>query len=134
MHAVLVVGESGFFGSRIAASLNATPNVNVLLAGRGNLNSLARAPGVSVISGASTVPAVSSAVVDKFAPRFRRLDGIQIGISSGSRTPGLATVKGVFSYCGKPFNCWERGLVGNALRLAEHAAPSVSRARWDEMD
>jgi len=74
-----------------------------------SLNSAARARGVSVISGASTVPALSTAVVDRYLPRFERLDSIDIGISSGARPPGLATLKSVFGYCGKPFQEWRDG-------------------------
>jgi saccharopine dehydrogenase-like NADP-dependent oxidoreductase len=70
------------------------------------LDSLARERGVSVISGASTVPALSSAVIDRYLPHFERLDSIEVGISSGARTPGLATVRGVFSYAGKPIREW----------------------------
>jgi len=64
---------------------------------------------VSVISGASSVPALSSAVVDRYAARFGRLTVIRIGIASGARAPGLAAVRGVFSYVGKPFTRFENG-------------------------
>ena len=79
------------------------------VAGIASLDASARAHGVTVISGASSVPALSSAVVDRYRTKFQRLDSIQIGISSGARAPGLATVKAVFSYCGKPFPCWQNG-------------------------
>src|SRR5439155_7734608 len=62
--------------------------------GISSLNAQALAAGVTVTSGASSVPALSSAVVDRYLPRFRRLDAIRMGISSGARAPGLATVKG----------------------------------------
>jgi len=74
-----------------------------------SLDALARARGVTVISGASSVPALSSAVVDRYLPQFERLDSIEFGISSGGRTPGLAAVKGVFSYGGKPIREWRQG-------------------------
>jgi saccharopine dehydrogenase-like NADP-dependent oxidoreductase len=73
------------------------------------LDGLARDRGVTVISGASSVPALSSAVIDRYLPQFERLDSIEFGISSGGRTPGLATVRGVFSYAGKPFREWRNG-------------------------
>src|SRR5205085_7181845 len=50
-----------------------------------------------------------SAVIDQYAPQFTRLDSIRIGIASGARAPGIATVKGVFGYCGKPIRRWENG-------------------------
>jgi saccharopine dehydrogenase-like NADP-dependent oxidoreductase len=73
------------------------------VAGIGQLDELARARGVFVTSGASSLPALSSAVVDRYLPRFRQLTSIRHGIASGARAPGLATMRGVFGYCGKPF-------------------------------
>lgn len=72
------------------------------VAGIGSLDAAARARGVSVISGASSVPALSSAVVDHYRAEFARLTAIRIGISSGARAPGIAAVRGVFSYAGRP--------------------------------
>lgn len=74
-----------------------------------SLDALARERAVTVISGASSVPALSSAVVDRYLPQFERLESIALGISSGARTPGLATVEGVFSYGGKPIREWRDG-------------------------
>lgn len=77
--------------------------------GIGALDADARARGLTVISGASSVPCLSSAVVDRYLPRFRELDAIRIGIASGARSPGLATVRGIFGYLGKPFTRLEHG-------------------------
>jgi saccharopine dehydrogenase-like NADP-dependent oxidoreductase len=74
-----------------------------------SLNDAARQKRVTVVSGASTVPALSSAVIDRYLPQFVRLDSIEYGISSGGRAPGLATLRGVFSYAGKPFKEWRKG-------------------------
>lgn len=74
-----------------------------------HLNNLARERGVFVTSGASSLPALSSAVVDRYLPRFSRLDSIRHGIGSGARAPGLATMRGVFGYCGKPIARLEHG-------------------------
>lgn len=71
--------------------------------GISQLDAAARARGVLVTSGASSLPALSSAVVDRYLNRFKRLDTIQHGIGSGARAPGLATMRGVFGYCGKSF-------------------------------
>lgn len=72
------------------------------VAGIGQLDALARDRGVFVTSGASSLPALSSAVVDRYVARFRELTSIRHGIASGARAPGLATMRGVFGYCGKP--------------------------------
>ncbi len=73
------------------------------------LDAAARAAGVALISGVSSLPALSGAVIDDYLPQFSRLDSIRMGISSGARVPGIATVRGIFSYCGKPFRALENG-------------------------
>jgi NAD(P)-dependent dehydrogenase (short-subunit alcohol dehydrogenase family) len=74
------------------------------------LNDEALARGVLALTGASSVPALSSAVVDRFLPAFSRLDAIDFGINPGNQTPrGLATVSSILSYCGKPFMRWQQG-------------------------
>jgi saccharopine dehydrogenase-like NADP-dependent oxidoreductase len=71
-------------------------------------DALARASGLLMISGASSVPALSSAVVDELINRFRQIEEIQMYIAPGQRAPrGTATVAGVFSYAGKPMK-WMR--------------------------
>jgi saccharopine dehydrogenase-like NADP-dependent oxidoreductase len=79
------------------------------VAGIDELNHMARERGVFVTSGASSLPALSSAVVDRYLNRFARLDSIRHGIGSGARSPGLATIKGIFAYCGKSFRRLEAG-------------------------
>ncbi|VWX61965.1 Saccharopine dehydrogenase family protein [Burkholderiales bacterium 8X] len=67
------------------------------------LDEEARAAGIFMTSGASSVPALSSAAADRLATGLDRIDEIDIGISPGNRTErGLATVAGILSYCGKP--------------------------------
>ncbi|HYJ40787.1 MAG TPA: saccharopine dehydrogenase NADP-binding domain-containing protein, partial [Steroidobacteraceae bacterium] len=73
------------------------------------LDAEARAAGVSIISGVSSLPALTSAVVDKYRGEFKRLDIIRIGITSGAVVPGLATIRSVLGYCGKPFRTLENG-------------------------
>ena len=97
------------------------------------LDAQAREHGVSVISGVSSLPALSSAVVDRYAPRFGRLTTIRIGIGSGARAPGLATVRGIFSYLGKPFTRLEDGAwvtTHGWLDLHRHRFPEPVGARW----
>jgi hypothetical protein len=67
------------------------------------LDSRATAAGLAVISGASSVPALSSAVTDHLAQGMAHVHSIDIGISPGNRTErGLSTVQAILSYCGKP--------------------------------
>jgi saccharopine dehydrogenase-like NADP-dependent oxidoreductase len=79
------------------------------VAGIAQLDTAAKAGNVLVTSGASSLPALSSAVVDHYLSRFSVLERIRSGIGSGAKTPGLATMQGVFGYCGKPFNRFEAG-------------------------
>jgi hypothetical protein len=66
------------------------------------LNAPAVEAGVLVASGASSVPALSSAAADHLAAPFRTIDAIDIGISPGNRTErGLSTVQSILTYCGK---------------------------------
>jgi hypothetical protein len=70
----------------------------------------ARAAGLLAVSGASTVPALSSAVVDNLAERFRRISEIQISIAPGQKAPrGIATMEAVFSYAGRSFKWLREG-------------------------
>lgn len=71
-------------------------------------DSAARAAGVLMVSGASTVPALSSAVVDELQGRFRKMEEIRVAIAPGQRAPrGEATIAAVLSYAGRPFK-WLR--------------------------
>lgn len=71
--------------------------------GIGTLDAVAQAAGVWVISGASTVPVLSSAVVEHFAPEFSRIASLDFGIAPGQRTErGLATAQAILSYVGRP--------------------------------
>ncbi|APR68363.1 saccharopine dehydrogenase NADP-binding domain-containing protein [Thalassolituus oleivorans] len=59
---------------------------------------------VLVISGASSVPGLSSSVVDHFAPQFSRIDEIDFAIAPGNKAErGEATVRGILSYTGHAF-------------------------------
>jgi hypothetical protein len=67
------------------------------------LDAIARANGVLVVSGASTVPAITTAIVDELAPDRRSVRAIDVGIAPGHRAPrGLATVRSILGYSGRP--------------------------------
>jgi saccharopine dehydrogenase-like NADP-dependent oxidoreductase len=60
------------------------------------------------VTGASTLPALSSAVVDAYARQFSALKSIDTVIAPAQRAPrGAATLAGVLSYAGLPFSVWE---------------------------
>ena len=87
----------------------------------------ARAADRLAISGASTVPALSSAVLDAIAPRIRTIDTIELVIAPGQRAPrGAATLRSVFSYLGRPFK-WLHA--GNWIQV--HGWEELKRVRLD---
>jgi saccharopine dehydrogenase-like NADP-dependent oxidoreductase len=70
----------------------------------------AKEAGRIALSGASTLPALSSAVVDFLSHRFREFEEIHIVIAPGQRAPrGSATLAAVFSYAGRPFKWLQEG-------------------------
>jgi saccharopine dehydrogenase-like NADP-dependent oxidoreductase len=67
------------------------------------------------ITGASTLPALSSAVVDSTRKSLKHLNSIEIFIAPGQQAPrGAATMAAVLGYAGKAFPWWQ----GGAWRLA----------------
>ena len=84
-------------------------DARAFVTGISKLDAQARAAGVSIISGASTVPALTAAVVDRYRGEFKRLDSIRIGITSGGIIPGVATLRSILGSCGKPFRTLENG-------------------------
>jgi hypothetical protein len=74
------------------------------------MDAVTRAADRLAIAGASTLPALSSAVIDSLAGRFREIAEIQISIAPGQRAPrGTATLAGVFSYVGRSFRWMNDG-------------------------
>jgi hypothetical protein len=72
------------------------------------------------VSGASTVPALSSAVVDAIAHRFTAIEEIQTYIAPAQRAPrGAATMQAVFSYAGQRFMWWKDSLWQSACGWQE---------------
>ena len=74
------------------------------------LDERARAAGVAVISGASSVPCLSAAIIDAFRPRFGALSSVDYGISTAAQgISGLATATAILSYVGRPIRQWRAG-------------------------
>ncbi|MGZ0787214.1 saccharopine dehydrogenase family protein [Pseudomonas saponiphila] len=70
--------------------------------GIGALDARARAAGVTLLSGCSSVPTLSTAIIDEHRGRFSRIERIEHGISSSAKMPGLSTIEGVLAYAGRP--------------------------------
>jgi hypothetical protein len=67
-----------------------------------SLDAKAKAASVLVVSGASTVPGLSSAVLENFKDEFSEIESLKYGISPGQKAKrGLATTKSIMTYVGK---------------------------------
>ncbi|HUE79709.1 MAG TPA: saccharopine dehydrogenase NADP-binding domain-containing protein [Sphingomicrobium sp.] len=79
-------------------------DARAFVAGIWALDESARARQVVVISGASSVPCLTSAVVDHYLANFDRLETLDYGITAAQETNrGLATASAVLSYVGRRF-------------------------------
>ena len=86
-----------------------------------------------MITGVSSLPALSSRWSIAIYRSSRDSTAIRIGISSGALVPGIATVRAVFSYCGKPIRVFERRAVDRGARLARSAHARISAARGQRL-
>ncbi len=78
-------------------------DARAFVTGIGALDAEARAAGVLAVSGASTVPAISGAVVDAYAAEFGRLDVVDTIIApANSFDPGIATTRSILRTLGRP--------------------------------
>jgi saccharopine dehydrogenase-like NADP-dependent oxidoreductase len=76
----------------------------------GRFNESANAREMSVITGASSIPALSHAVLDRLSSGWRRIDDIRVGIFPGNRAPrGRSVVEAILSYVGKPLRVFRTG-------------------------
>ena len=74
------------------------------------LDDQARGKGVTVISGASSVPCLTSALIDHYKEEFQTLETLDYGITTAQKTArGLATTIAILTYTGKPFSTLVNG-------------------------
>jgi saccharopine dehydrogenase-like NADP-dependent oxidoreductase len=93
------------------------------------LDAAARAAGVSVVSGASSVPGLSSAVVRRLAEELALVDELHIGISPGnSFDPGVATAASIIGQAGRPFL-----LRSGGRQITAHGWQGLHRHRFPEI-
>jgi hypothetical protein len=68
------------------------------------LDKQAKNKSVTVISGASSVPCLTSALIDHYKEEFQTLEALDYGITTAQKTArGLATTAAILTYTGKPF-------------------------------
>ncbi|HEX3883715.1 MAG TPA: DUF4166 domain-containing protein [Stellaceae bacterium] len=75
------------------------------------LDEAARAAGVVALSGASSTPALSHAVLDRLTAGWRRVDTVEIAITPGNRSAprGLSVTRAILSYAGKNVRVFDGG-------------------------
>lgn len=74
------------------------------VSGIGDLDEKAKQAGTLVVSGASSVPCLTSALIDYYRGEFELLEGLDYGITTAQKTTrGVATTAAILSYTGKPF-------------------------------
>lgn len=76
------------------------------------LDNEAKEAGVLICSGASSVPCLTSAIIDEHISQFDVLEEVEYAIATAQLTNrGLATTEAVLSYAGKPFKTLVDGKV-----------------------
>lgn len=71
----------------------------------------AQKAGIAIICGASSIPALSHAVIDDIVADWRQIDNIKIGIYPGNKAPrGLSVVEAILTYVGKSVRVFRNGV------------------------
>jgi hypothetical protein len=103
------------------------------VAGIGALDEQARAAGVAVIAGASSVPCLTAAYLDAAGAEFSLIARLDYGISAAQQTNrGLGTASAILSYVGKPFTMLREGAMRRVFGwqgLHSEVYPGLGR-RW----
>lgn len=75
-----------------------------------DLDATARAAGVIALTGASSTPALSNAVLDDLTAGWREIVSVEVAISPGARAPrGRSVVEAILSWTGRPVPVFEGG-------------------------
>jgi saccharopine dehydrogenase-like NADP-dependent oxidoreductase len=75
-----------------------------------SLDVAAKAAGVAVITGASSTPALSHAVLDHLTKGWLSIHSIFVGITPGNRAPrGESVVRAILSFAGSPMRVFQQG-------------------------
>jgi hypothetical protein len=96
-----------------------------------DLDEQAKVAGVLVVSGASSVPCLTAAVIDDYLPLFSRLESVDYGISAAQHTNrGLATTSAVLSYVGKPMTQLRDGEMQPVIGWADTHGERYPELGW----
>ncbi|MBO9446913.1 saccharopine dehydrogenase NADP-binding domain-containing protein [Ruegeria sp. R14_0] len=99
------------------------------------LDTKARAAGVFSLSGASSVPGLSSSIVADLISDLDEIDLIDIAILPGNRAPrGMSVIKSIVSGVGRPYHMWRDGgwqrATGWTDRKLYQLEPGLKRAGY----
>lgn len=107
-------------------------DARAFVCGIGALDAEARAAGVAVIAGASSVPCLTAAFLDD-AARALRIESVDYGITAAQQTNrGLGTASAILSYVGRPFTMLRDGAMRRVFGwqgLRSQHYPELGR-RW----
>jgi len=74
------------------------------------LDAMARAAGVVALTGCSSTPALSNAVLDRLTEGWREVVSVEAAISPGARAPrGLSVMQAILSWLGRPARVFDDG-------------------------
>jgi hypothetical protein len=108
-------------------------DARAFVAGIGALDAKARAAGVAVIAGASSVPCLTAAFLDAAQSEFASIERADYGIASAQETNrGLGTASAILSYVGRPFTTLRDGRMRRVFgwqSLHSEVYPELGR-RW----
>ena len=80
------------------------------VAGIAALDETAKAAGVAIVSGASSLPALTGAIVRALAQGLDRVESVEAALSASNRASGGASVvEAILSYVGRPVRLWRGG-------------------------
>ncbi len=101
------------------------------VAGINQLDDAARDANVLIISGASSVPCLSSAIINAYQHQFQSLESIDYAITTAHQTyRGLATTLAVLGYAGKPFSALIDGQMQTIYGWQDLHAHKFSNLGW----
>lgn len=74
------------------------------------LDGIARAKELVALTGASSTPALSTAVVEELTKGWQRIDSIEAAITPGGASEvGINVIEAILSYAGRPIPTWKAG-------------------------
>lgn len=101
------------------------------VAGIHGLDKKAKQAGLMIVSGASSVPCLTSALIEHYKHEFGVLETLNYGITTAQKTTrGVATTAAILSYTGKPFKTLVSGKMQRVYGWQDLHARKYSELGW----